>query len=92
VTAQEEPELHIEISVLTNPKRIERWQDIVIGRDGVILTKGWAKSVFLPQVAPEQGWNLKQMLEHLSMKAGLPANGYLEGATFEIFQAQVFSE
>jgi AMMECR1 domain-containing protein len=32
------------------------------------------------------------MLEHLSMKAGLPANGYLEGATFEIFQAQVFSE
>jgi AMMECR1 domain-containing protein len=48
--------------------------------------------VFLPQVATEQGWNREQMLDQLSMKAGLPADGWRKGASFLTFQAEVFSE
>ena len=84
--------IDIEISVLTVPVKVESWKDIKIGRDGVILSKHLRKAVFLPQVAPEQGWNLDQMLTNLSMKAGLPPDAYKEGTEFMTFQAEVFGE
>ena len=51
-----------------------------------------AFAVFLPQVAPEQGWDLETTLTHLSLKAGLSADAWREGAKFETFQAEVFHE
>jgi AMMECR1 domain-containing protein len=48
--------------------------------------------VFLPQVAPEQGWDLETTLKYLSEKAGLPADAWKEGASFQVFQADVFGE
>jgi AMMECR1 domain-containing protein len=48
--------------------------------------------VFLPQVATEQGWTREQMLSQLARKAGLPADAWRQGATFEVFTAQVFAE
>jgi len=33
------------------------------------LEKGNAFAVFLPQVAPEQGWDLEKTLSYLSQKA-----------------------
>jgi AmmeMemoRadiSam system protein B/AmmeMemoRadiSam system protein A len=85
--------LHVEISALTVPREIPSWRDIVIGRDGVILTLGAAQAVFLPQVAPEQGWGVEEMLAHLSQKAGLPSDAWKDPrARFLVFQAQVFGE
>lgn len=84
--------IKIEISALTVPKPVASYKDIKIGTDGVVLIKGPYEAVFLPQVAPEQKWNLEQMLEHLSMKAGLPPDGWKEGASFQVFQAEVFGE
>jgi AmmeMemoRadiSam system protein B/AmmeMemoRadiSam system protein A len=84
--------IEIEISVLTPPKRVGGPGDIVVGRDGVILSKGGRSAVFLPQVAPEQGWSREQMLDHLAVKAGLPADAWREGARFETFEARVFRE
>lgn len=92
VTARELPELEVEISVLTPMKQVSGPNDIVIGRDGVLIQKGGRSAVFLPQVAPEQGWGRDEMLGHLSQKAGLPANAWREGTTFLTFQAIVFSE
>lgn len=92
VSLKEVPDLEIEISVLTPMKPVSGPNDIVIGRDGVLLQKGGRSAVFLPQVAPEQGWNRDEMLRHLSMKAGLLPNDWKEGATFQTFQAIVFSE
>ncbi|MBQ4359162.1 MAG: AMMECR1 domain-containing protein, partial [Proteobacteria bacterium] len=57
---------------------------------GIILRKHRRSAVFLPQVAPEQGWNLAQTLSALSMKAGLPPTAWQEGASFQVFEAQVF--
>lgn len=82
----------IEISVLTPPRRVGSYRDIVIGRDGIILRKGGAAALFLPQVATEQGWGLEETLSHLSLKAGLAADAWKEGCEFETFQARVFGE
>jgi AmmeMemoRadiSam system protein B/AmmeMemoRadiSam system protein A len=85
-------DVDIEISVLTVPKKVPSHRDIVIGKHGVILEKGYHSAVYLPQVAPEQGWDVEETLSHLSVKAGLPPEGWKEGAEFSVFSAQVFHE
>lgn len=92
VTAGEVPSLEIEISVLTPARPVSGPADIVVGRDGVILRKGGRSAVFLPQVAPEQGWGREEMLDHLCLKAGLPAGAWKTGASLSTFQAIVFQE
>jgi hypothetical protein len=85
-------DIAIEISALTVPKPVGSPNDIRIGIDGVVLNKEGHSAVFLPQVAPEQGWDVNQTLTHLSLKAGLPEDGWREGASFLVFQAVVFGE
>lgn len=92
VTEQEFGSLDIEVSVLSQPAPINGPQDIVIGRDGVILQKYNTSAVFLPQVAPEQGWDVPTMLTHLSVKAGLSPDAWKEGCKFHTFQAQIFHQ
>ena len=85
--------LTIEISVMTAPKKINSPGDFIVGQHGIILMKDGASAVFLPQVAPEQGWNRESTLEHLSMKAGLLPDAWREpDAKFKVFEAIVFSE
>jgi len=86
-------QIEIEISILTELTEIADYHDITIGIDGIFLKHGMRQAVFLPQVAPEQGWDLETTLQHLSRKAGLPPNAYKDPKTkFEVFQADVFSE
>ena len=92
VSASECDQLSVEISVLTPPTAVDRYQDIKIGRHGIIMSKSGLSAVFLPQVAPEQGWNLEQTLTELSRKAGLPDDAWKEGAQFMTFEAVVFGE
>ena len=92
VTLDEVPKLEVEISVLTPMKPVLGPSEIVVGRDGVLLQKGGRSAVFLPQVAPEQGWQRDEMLDNLARKAGLPDKAWREGARFSTFQALVFSE
>ena len=58
-------------------KKVAGAADIVVGRDGVLLSKEGRSAVFLPQVATEQGWNREEMLDNLCLKAGLDG-GMLE--------------
>ena len=92
VTAAECNDIKIEISALTVPSPIESPDKIRIGIDGVVLNKDGRSALFLPQVAPERGWGVNEMLANLSVKAGLPADGWKEGASFLVFQAVVFGE
>ena len=83
----------IEISVLTQPVKIESTDDFIVGKHGIILSKGAHSSVFLPQVAPEQGWDRETTLLHLSLKAGLSPDAWKGAdAEFKVFEAIVFSE
>ena len=92
VTPEEVPALRIEISALTPMRPVAGAADIVVGRDGVLLSKDGRSAVFLPQVAAEQGWGRDEMLDHLCVKAGLPAGSWKTGAKFSVFQAEVFRE
>ena len=92
VTERELGGIRVEVSALTQPRPIASWRDIVLGRDGMTLEKDGAFAVFLPQVAPEQGWDLVTTLSHLAQKAGLEADAWRDGAKFETFQAEVFHE
>ena len=92
VTERELGGLRVEVSARTPPRRVASWRDIVLGLDGMTLEKDGSFAVFLPQVAPEQGWDLPTTLSYLSQKAGLAADAWKDGAKFETFQAEVFHE
>jgi hypothetical protein len=92
VTLKELAGLEIEISVMTPMKPVAKPTDIVVGRDGVVISKNGLSAVFLPQVATEQGWGLGEMLDELCIKAGLRPGDWKTGAQFLVFQADVFSE
>jgi AmmeMemoRadiSam system protein B/AmmeMemoRadiSam system protein A len=90
--ADELDEIDIEISPLTQPHSVGTFDEIEIGRHGVVLEKSGYSAVFLPQVAPEQGWGLEETLTHLALKAGLSSNDWKSGCRFEVFEAIVFGE
>ena len=93
LTKKELPNTHIKISVLSKPKVVSSYKKIVLVRDGIILNHGRKKSVYLPAVAREQKWDLKQTLESLSKKAGLPASAWKDKqAKFKTFQSVDFEE
>lgn len=93
VEAEELPGIAIEISLLTPLAPVGSWRDIVIGRDGMMLSYRGRQALFLPQVAPEQGWDLETTLRYLARKAGLPAEIWREpDCRFKTFQAIVFGE
>lgn len=77
--------LDVEVSVLTDPAPIADWTGFEVGRHGIVLVKGGHRAVFLPDVAIEQGWDREQTLAHLARKAGLPADGWREGAQYYVF-------
>ena len=52
VSAEEVPDLSIEISVLTEPRPASP-ETVAVGRDGVIVRRGERQGVLLPQVAAE---------------------------------------
>ena len=85
-------EIEIEISALTAPHQVASYEDIEIGKHGVVLYKGSRSAVFLPQVAPEQGWGLEETLAQLALKAGLGFNDWESGCEYHVFEAIVFSE
>jgi AmmeMemoRadiSam system protein B/AmmeMemoRadiSam system protein A len=91
VNVEELPFITIEISVLTPPVPVKSAEEIVIGKHGIILSVGWNRATFLPQVAPEQGWDRTTTLRHLALKAGLEADAW-KRAEFRVYEAIVFGE
>ena len=91
LSTDELPDIEIEISVLTPAKPIKSIDEIVLGKDGVVLSKNGRKAVFLPQVATEMGWDKIEFLDNLCRKAGLPAGSWHD-AELSVFQAKIFEE
>jgi uncharacterized protein len=74
-------DITVEVSVLTKPEPLpykdpqDLLDKLAPGEDGIILSKGYHQSTFLPQVW-EQLPNKVEFLEHLSMKGGMPPDGW----------------
>lgn len=90
VRLNEVQKLTYEISILSKPKDIKSYKDIILGKHGIILTKddgfGFTYSaVFLPQVPIEFGWDIKTTLSQLSKKAGLSKDAWKDWCRFQVF-------
>jgi len=85
--------LKIDISLLAEPVVVNDINEIEIGRDGLIISKGSRRGLLLPQVATKYGWSREEFLAQTCRKAHLPSNEWKkEGTLIEMFSAEVFGE
>lgn len=88
-------DLRIGISVLSEPVRMTA-HDVdrpVIGRDGLLVRRGGAQAVLLPQVATEHGMGREAFLAAVCRKAGLAPGAWREPDTLVFtFTADIFVE
>lgn len=91
--------LTVEVSILTLPEPlpsedpVDRPQDVVVGRDGLIVDDGDSSGLLLPQVAPEQGWGPERFLSETCRKAGLRTSAWRDpGVRVRRFRAEIFQE
>jgi MEMO1 family protein len=81
LTKEEVDQLEIDISVLSPRKKIKFLEEIIPGKHGVFIRKGFRGGTYLPQVAPEQNWDRAQMMNSLcEQKSGLPAVCWQDGS------------
>jgi AmmeMemoRadiSam system protein A len=93
LSAEELPEIDIEISVLTPPAPLTDPEVLEIGRDGLILEARGRSGLLLPQVATEWGFDRERFLAEICRKAGLPDGAWHDpDARVWVFQAEVFGE
>ncbi|EKE42531.1 hypothetical protein ENUP19_0329G0012 [Entamoeba nuttalli] len=63
----------ISVSCLSVPKDITNpLQNVIAGKHGIVVEKGYCRGTYLPQVATEQGWDTKTFCSHCAYsKAGI---------------------
>jgi len=88
-----------EVSILTPPQLIkikkptEYPSKIEVGKDGLIVERGYYKGLLLPQVPMKWNWKEEEFLCQCCVKAGLsPDCWVLEGTKIYKFQAIIFEE
>ena len=83
VALEELDQITFEVSVLTPPERVEVEKPteyplkIRVGRDGLVVEKGYCKGLLLPQVPVEWNWTEEEFLCQCSIKAGLSPDSWL---------------
>ncbi len=99
VTAKELEEITFEVTVLTPPEVIhvsdtkEYPSQIKVGRDGLIVKRGFNSGLLLPQVPIEYRWTEEEFLSHTCEKAGLPKDCWRDKETqVQKFEGVVFKE
>lgn len=93
VSIEEVPRLAISITVLAPPIEIRDVSEVVIGRDGLLIERGGARGLLLPQVAVRRGWAPEIFASETCRKAGLPLDAWRDGVTVvRRFEAVHFEE
>ncbi len=93
VSMDEIDRLEIEISVLSSSRKIKSYDEIEIGRHGLIINHLGRRGLLLPQVAPENNFNLERFLCAICEKAGFePYLWQKQKLNIEVFTADIFSE
>jgi hypothetical protein len=81
LTAAELPHVSFEISLLTPPEPLSDPGDVVVGRDGLIMSRGGREGLLLPQVPIEWGWDRDEFLARTCHKAGLEPTCWQDPST-----------
>ncbi|NHV99774.1 MAG: TIGR00296 family protein [Thaumarchaeota archaeon] len=99
VSLEEMSMIVIDVSVLTPPRLLDvkdrrmLLKEVKIGRDGLIVERGFNRGLLLPQVAVEENWDPETFLSYTCVKAGLPPGCWLDEKTRVYrFEAVVFEE
>jgi AmmeMemoRadiSam system protein A len=93
VTLPEMDDIDIKISVLSELKKIDSFEEIEVGKYGIWIQKGGRGGTYLPEVATELGWDRTEFLEHCCMeKAGLPKDAWKKDADVFIYSSQILNE
>lgn len=85
--------LEIEISILSEPFPLNNYEEIEIGKHGLILNEKRRRGLLLPQVPIEHHMNREQFLDAICQKTGYPV-GYWKTKQLQLnaFTATVFNE
>ena len=90
---EELKDVELEISVMSPIETVRDVEEIEVGRDGLIISRGGRAGLLLPQVATEYDWDRDTFLSQTCVKAGLPPDAWRGGnCRIERFSAEVFSE
>jgi uncharacterized protein (TIGR00296 family) len=102
IKREEMEKIVVEVSVLTVPEIIEvsdpeqYLKQIIIGRDGLIVTQGFHRGLLLPNVPIEhdRNWNVREFLEHTCTKAWLSEDAWkdIKHTKIEKFKTILFEE
>lgn len=93
VRQSEIKDLLIEISVLSEPFPLNNYDEIEIGKHGLILEEKGRRGLLLPQVPIEHHMNREQYLDAICQKSGF-SHGYWKTKQLKLnaFTATVFCE
>jgi len=92
VTPPELDKIDIEISVLTPLQKIDDISQIILGKHGIYIKKGFQSGTFLPQVADKTGWTVEEFLGHCARdKANIGWDGWKDAEIY-IYEAIIFHE
>ena len=84
--------LLIEINVLT-PMFVITPDNVVVGKHGLLLSKGSSRGLFLPEVAVSRGWDHLTFLDELCRKADLPRGSWRDAdAELQAFESESWEE
>lgn len=93
LSQNETDRVELEISVLSPPFKMNSYDEIVLGKHGLILQDLGRRALLLPQVPVEHHMNKDEYLSALCEKAGLPSNLWQKrNLNMLLFTASVFSE
>lgn len=93
IRAAEVAELAVAVSALGTPRRLFDPRTVVVGREGLLVTRGLQRGTLLPKVAVAHGWGPEEFLTHTCLKAGLPPSAWEEpDVMVEAFDAEEFGE
>jgi AmmeMemoRadiSam system protein A len=85
--------IEIEISILSEPFPMNSYDEIEIGKHGLILEESGRRALLLPQVPIEHNLNKEQFLSALCQKGGFNQDFWKEKTlNISMFTAAIFSE
>ena len=83
----------IEISVMSPLERLRDPSSVIVGTHGLIVERGHARGLLLPQVAHDLRWDRQTFLEHTCRKAGLDPSCWRDPQTVIFtFTVEYFEE
>jgi hypothetical protein len=92
VRPEELDRLTIEIAILTPLTLVNSLDEIVVGRDGLVIEEGGRRGLLLPKVATRLNWDRSEFLRNVCIKAGLPEDTWPSRGRLYRFQTTVFEE